>query len=66
MKKNQPNAEMVEKIIDIRKRSKRGEYISQIDAEVVTYAYKTWPKWYAKTESRVFNETVPFGSATKR
>lgn len=66
MKNNQPSVEMAEKIIGIRKRAKRGEHLSQIDAKVVADAYKTWPKWYTETESRVFNETAPFGSLVRK
>lgn len=51
-----------ENIIDLRKRSKRGERLSKEEHELCRVAWEKYPEWYKETEERVFNETVPFGS----
>ena len=48
--------------LDIRKRSKRGEYISPEQHTFCTNIYAKYEDWYNKTEEVVINETVPFGS----
>ena len=51
--------------ITIRKRSKRGEYISPDDSKWNAKIYEKYPEWYKTSEAVVFNETVPFGSNVK-
>ncbi len=48
--------------LELRKRSKRGEYLSSEESQFCAKMFKQFPEWYALTEKQVFNETVPFGS----
>ncbi len=59
-----PNGRDMERSMDIRKRSKRGEYVSGEDHAWNQKIYEQYLGWYEATEARVRNETVPFGSAT--
>lgn len=61
-----PSSEEITHCIDIRKRGKRGEHLTKEETAFCTKIYKRFPDWYAKTEARVFNETVPFGSNAHR
>ncbi len=58
----EPDYIEAERCIEIRKRGKRGESLNQEDVRYCMRMYKRYPEWYTKTEARVFNETVPFGS----
>ena len=60
-----PSVEDIERSVDIRKRSKRGEHVSPKDLRWNTKIFNRFPEWYNQTEGRVFNETVPFGSAAR-
>jgi hypothetical protein len=51
-----------EKCIELRKKSKQGIPISKEDHAFCRQMFKNFETWYSKTEKRVFNETVPFGS----
>jgi hypothetical protein len=57
-----PSFKEAEKSIDIRKRSRRGDNVSTEEHMYSAAMLKKYPGWYNKTEERVFNETVPFGS----
>ena len=61
-----PEDSEAERCIEIRKRGKRGEHVGPEDAEFCRLMVKQYPGWYHKTEVRVFNETVPFGSNARR
>lgn len=61
----QPPQEDAERCMAIRKRSKRGEYSNPDDYRYCEKMFAKYPEWYRKTEARVFNETVPFGSNVK-
>lgn len=54
-----------ERCIEYRKRAKRGEHLTPEESRFCERMFKKFPKWYAATEKRVFNETVPFGSNVK-
>jgi len=54
------------KCIQIRRRSKRGEYVSSEDHKFCRSMFEKFDDWYAKTEAIVFNLTVPFGSQTRQ
>lgn len=62
----QPPVREAERCIELRKRTKRGETISEEDFTFVHQMYRTYRMWYRATEKRVFDETVPFGSQAKR
>ena len=62
MKIKKPQYEDAERCISLRKFSKTTGHLSQEDHEFCQKMWKMYPKWYATTEERVFNETVPFGS----
>jgi len=61
-KKSFPVYSVAEKCIEYRKRAKRGEVLSYEESDFCRKMFKMFPDWYAETEKRVFNETVPFGS----
>ena len=61
-----PNEEDMKRSMDIRKRSKRGEYVSDEDHIWNHKIYDQYPVWYGTQDARVFNETVPFGSNSQR
>lgn len=61
-----PEYKIAEYCINIRKRGKKGEFVSNEDAEFCRKMLDKYPKWYRKTELRIFNETVPFGSNIRR
>jgi len=56
---------VAEKCIAYRKRAKRGESLSPEESKFCQDMFRMFPEWYSKTEARVFNETVPFGSRVK-
>jgi len=53
-----------EKCIQLRKRSKRGGGLNQDEHKFCMMMMKKYLEWYSAIETRVFNETVPFGSET--
>ena len=55
-----------ERCLELRKRGKRGQYLSPEDSKFCLKMFKQFPEWYSKTEARVFNETVPFGSNMRK
>jgi len=57
-----PTHEDAEMCISIRKRSKRGEYLSPHDSKFIRKLLDKYPEWYKSQDPRIFNETVPFGS----
>lgn len=57
-----PDYEQAEKCIAIRKRGKKSEHLSEEECRLCREMFQKFPEWYADTEERVFNETVPFGS----
>ena len=60
-----PTEEDVERCIDIRKISKRGQYVSPEEHTLCSRMYNNFREWYNFTEARVFNETIPFGSTVR-
>jgi len=63
--RKKPCYEDAERCIAIRKRAKRGEQLSKQESHFCRTIFDAFPEWYAETEARVFNETVPFGSQVK-
>jgi len=57
---------VAEKCIEYRKRAKRGEHLTSDESKFCERMFKMFPAWYAETEKRVFNETVPFGSTAHK
>ena len=57
-----PNEEDAQRVFELRKRSKRGEYLSSDDMDFCNSMYKKYPEWYSSLTERVFEETRPFGS----
>jgi len=64
MKEPKPNE--ASECLEIRKRGKRGEYLSRLDTRFCERMLKDYPEWYTATDKQVFNETVPFGSNAHR
>lgn len=62
MKKVVLPAEVAERCISIRKRAKMGQYISPDEMHFCEKMLRQFPIWYKDTESRIFNESKPFGS----
>lgn len=60
-----PSSEDAERCLDIRRKSRRGEYVSEKDRSWNRKMFNCFEEWYSKTEARVFNDTVPFGSNVK-
>ena len=58
--------DVAEKCIGYRKRAKRGDHLTLEESKFCQEMFRMFPEWYAETEKRVFNETVPFGSNVKR
>ena len=50
----------------IRRKSKQGQYTQKEDSLFCLSMFKKYPEWYNKTESKIFNDTVPFGSEARR
>lgn len=61
-----PSEDESKRCLQIRKRSKRGEYVSPDDNRFCEKMYIKYPEWYEKTEDKVFNDTVPVGSNLRR
>jgi hypothetical protein len=61
-----PTVDESKRCLQIRKRSKRGEYSSPEDHDFCGEMFKKYRDWYYKTEDEVFNNTVPVGSNIRR
>jgi len=61
-----PPPEEQERCMAIRKRGKRGEYVSSTDNRFNMMIFRKYPEWYEASEAIVFNETVPFGSDARK
>ena len=61
-----PDKDESKKYFEIRKRSKRGEYVSSEDIHFCEKIYIKYVEWSKTTEDEVFNDTVPFGSTVRR
>ena len=61
-----PTEDESKRCLQIRKRSKRGEYTHPDDNAFCGKMLKRYPEWYNITEDEVFNDTVPFGSNIRR
>lgn len=48
--------------IEIRCKSKRGEFTSPEEQKLCAQMREKYPEWYSKTERDVFYRTAPFGS----
>jgi hypothetical protein len=57
-----PKREEQKRLLYIRKRSKRGSRVTKDERSFCYDMYDKYPEWYNKSEPRIFNETVPFGS----
>lgn len=57
-----PSREDAARCLELRKRSKRGEHLNREEHRFCVKMFSEYRAWYAKTEAKVFNETVPFGS----
>lgn len=57
-----PNEDESKKCLQIRKRNRRGEYVSPEDTRFCEKIYMKYTEWYTKTQDEVFNDTVPVGS----
>jgi len=66
MKMKTPSPEEAEYCLSLRCRARRGEYMSLENMKHFTKMVKTFPEWYRKTDSIVFNRTVPFGSNVQK
>lgn len=64
-KQKEPSIADAERCIELRKRGKRGIQNSPEDYEFCRRMFRRYPEWYSRTEARVFNETVPFGSCAR-
>lgn len=62
----EPPYDEAERCIALRKRSKQGHMNSEEDHKFCQMMFKKYPEWYSRTEARVFNETLPFGSQAHR
>jgi len=51
--------------LELRKKSKRGAYLSHTEREFCENMFNKYLEWYGETEEEVFNDTVPFGSGAK-
>lgn len=60
-----PPCDEAERCVALRKYSKSAGSLSSEDLEFCRKMWEKYPKWYAETEERVFNETVPFGSQAR-
>jgi len=60
-----PEYRDAERCFEIRKRSKRGEHVTQEEHEFCQFMFKEYPDWYGTSERKVFEETLPFGSNAK-
>jgi len=61
-----PERDESKKCLQIRKRNKRGEYVSSEDIRFCEKMYNKYTDWYTKTEDEIFNDTVPAGSNVRR
>ena len=63
-----PNEDESKRCLQIRKRSKRGEYTSPADNLFCNRMYMKYPEWYesVEVEDEIFNDTVPIGSNLRR
>jgi hypothetical protein len=61
-----PDKDESKKYFGIRKRSKRGEYVSLEDIRFCAKIYIKYAEWSKTTEDEVFNYTVPVGSNVRR
>ena len=66
IKNKTPDYSDAENCIAYRKRSKRGEHLTPNESQFCQRMFRLFPEWYAETEKRVFNETVPFGSTAHK
>ena len=62
----EPTPEDARRCLEIRKRSRRGEYSPPEDHDFCGEIFKHYKEWYFKTEPKVFNDTVPFGSKVRK
>lgn len=59
---NEPPPEAANKVVDLRMRAKRGEWISPSDMRFLESISKDYPEWYDRTDAVIFERTKPFGS----
>ena len=52
--------------IELRCQSKRGVRLHPDDQAFCERMFREFPDWYGKTEPRIFDLTVPFGSTARR
>lgn len=61
-KEPKPTEEEWERLFEIRCKTKRGEFLSEGERELVGRTYRSDRNRYAAMEPRVFEATRPFGS----
>lgn len=58
----QPSIEDADRCLELRKQGKQGIRLHPDDQAFCEQMWRDYPKWYASTRWKVFNDTVPFGS----
>jgi hypothetical protein len=61
-----PPYEDARRCLALRKRSRSGSQNSPEESAFCESMWRQYPNWYQRTETEVFNDTVPFGSYVKR
>ena len=51
------------RVLELKKRAKRGEKLADFEITFVQKCYATDPKYFDEIEPQVFEETKPFGAA---
>lgn len=62
---NEPPCLDAKRCIEIRKRSKKGQYISPEESRFCEKMCNMYPEWYFSLEEDIYNATVPFGSLAR-
>jgi hypothetical protein len=58
----EPNFSDAERCINLRVKSKQGDYLDPDDTAFVEKMWRNFPVWYSSTEKRIFDESAPFGA----
>lgn len=48
--------------LELRKRSKRGEYLNKENREFIEWVWRNFEEWYCSTEKEIFEQTKPYGA----
>ena len=60
-----PPTNEAKRCIEIRTRSKRGEFIASEDRDFCERMWDDYQEWYEGTQRQIFVESAPFGSQIK-